>query len=95
VGFWTSHTILAEVRGKGISLRRLSLARGMAAHTLTSTLHKPNSKGEQIIAEFLGVPAHKLWPERYLPSGQRRRPQPRKNYSPARHFGAPIKGQSK
>jgi phytoene dehydrogenase-like protein len=42
--------------------------------------------GEEVIAEFIGVPAHKLWPSRYLPNGERRRPQPQANYRPRRRF---------
>ncbi len=84
---WSSHRILAEIRSRGISLRGLSLASGLGAQTLTSTLQKPNERGEKIIAKFLGVAAHELWPERYLPSGQRRQPQPKKNYHPQRRFG--------
>lgn len=88
--YWSSHRILAEVRSRGISLSRLGVQHGLKPQTLGSALQKPNSRAEEIIAGFLGVPAHHLWPERYLSTGQRRRPQPKANYRPRRRFHKPF-----
>jgi len=59
---WHHADIIAAVRKRGTNLSRLSLAHGKADSTLRSALHKPRSPSNRIIADFLGVPLHKLWP---------------------------------
>lgn len=84
--FWSANRIIAEIRARGISLRQLSLRSGLKEQTLTATIQKPNARGEAVIADFLGVPAHVLWPDRYAPNGHRHSPQPIRNYKPKPRF---------
>jgi Ner family transcriptional regulator len=42
---------------------------------LTKALYEPQPKGEQVIADFLGVALHELWPARWTIDGRRIRPR--------------------
>lgn len=43
--------------------------------TARNTVREPNRSGEVAISAALGIEPHKLWPSRYLPTGQRKSPQ--------------------
>lgn len=83
---WHPEDIKARIRRRGVGLvdldRKAGLCRRATAHALTM----PHANAEAAIAEFLGVPAHVIWPSRYHPDGRRKKPQPRANYKPAARF---------
>ncbi|TVP10575.1 hypothetical protein AYI87_17590 [Shewanella sp. KCT] len=62
---WHRQDILAEVRKACGSLTKLSKAHGLASNTLQNALDRKWPKGEQIIAEAIGVTAAEIWPSRY------------------------------
>jgi Ner family transcriptional regulator len=62
---WHRADIVAAVRKKGSNLRQLSVANGLAESTLRAALLKPSRPSCRIIATFIGVPMHVLWPDRF------------------------------
>ena len=62
---WHRADILAAVRKKHGSLAALSRAHGLSSGTLNNALLRPWTKGEEIIAEAIGVKAEQIWPSRY------------------------------
>ena len=76
---WHPADIKAAVEKTGWTLARLSAAAGLPAHACRHALHYPYHLAELAIAEAIGVPAPKIWPDRYGPDGEtlhppRRRP---------------------
>lgn len=71
VGGWHPELIKAQVRMRGTNLTQLGLAHGLHRTTLTKALYEPQPKGEQVIADFLGVALHELWPARWTIDGRR------------------------
>ena len=59
---WHPAQIVAAVRMKGSNLAQLGLANGKADSTLRAALLKPRRPSNKIIADFIGVPLHELWP---------------------------------
>ena len=75
--------IKAKLAIAGFSLTRLDELHQMSRGSAQRALNGPHMKGEKAIADALGEPAAKLWPERYDGlTGQRLSPQPRTNYTP-------------
>lgn len=70
---WDKHEIKAAIGRKGQTLKGLGLAYGVNPTLIRMTLNrsKPNTKADQAISDFLGVPLHVLWPERYDDRGHR------------------------
>lgn len=62
---WHRADVVAELKKSGWSVRQLSRQAGLCETTLYSALEKPYLKGERIIATALGIPAEKIWPQRY------------------------------
>ena len=62
---WHPELIKAEVRMRGTNLTKLAIENGMHRTALTKAIYEPLTKGEKIIADFLGVSLHELWPDRY------------------------------
>lgn len=62
---WPAAYIIAELRLRGWSLRKLSAAHGLGPTRLSDVFRQSFPKGEAIIAEVLGIPAFTLWPSRY------------------------------
>jgi Ner family transcriptional regulator len=58
--------IVALLRISGWTLRRLSVAHGLKATTLSDALRKPWPRGERIIAEAIGRSPESIWPSRYV-----------------------------
>jgi Ner family transcriptional regulator len=79
--------IKAAIRKKGATLASLGKKRGIDRRIMSIALTLPHRAAEEIIAEFLQVPAHEIWPSRYHPTGERLRPQPAINRQPAARFG--------
>lgn len=57
--------IVAALHKKGLSVKALSIESGLAPSTLSNALNRPWPKGEQIIAEALGMEPCDIWPSRY------------------------------
>ena len=68
---WDRHAIKAEIYRRGQTLVGLSRAHGLHPHDCGVALLRPYPKVDPVIAEFLGVPLHELWPDRYDRAGQR------------------------
>jgi len=68
---WHRAEIVCALRLRGWSLRRLSAEQGYKPGVLKGALDRPWPKGQQIIAEALGVDPASIWPSRYsTASGQ-------------------------
>ncbi|NKI75830.1 transcriptional regulator [Dickeya sp. CFBP 2040] len=63
---WHSSDIIARLHKRGTTLATVSRAAGLNSSTLGSALSRPWPKGEQLIAEALGVTAYEIWPSRYF-----------------------------
>ncbi|ELD8602514.1 helix-turn-helix domain-containing protein [Enterobacter roggenkampii] len=63
---WHRADIVAALHKQGWSLRRLSLHYGYkSAGALKNALDRPWPKGQQIIAEAIGIAPESIWPTRY------------------------------
>jgi len=62
---WHRTDIMAAIRKK-TTLAALSRENGLSSSTLMNALDRPWRKGELIIANKIGVPAHIIWPSRYF-----------------------------
>ncbi|XOV56320.1 helix-turn-helix transcriptional regulator (plasmid) [Pantoea sp. App145] len=62
---WHKEDIIAAVRKKKKSLAALSREYGLASGTLMNAINKPWPRGENIIADIIGIPASDIWPSRY------------------------------
>ncbi|WP_233117307.1 helix-turn-helix domain-containing protein [Aggregatibacter actinomycetemcomitans] len=60
-----NHEIRGELMKKGKSLSQLGIENGLAKTTVRNALDKPYPKGEQIIADALGLSPAEIWPSRY------------------------------
>jgi len=69
---WHAEDIKAAVRKKGRSLKALALGNGLSESACRASLCRPQPAADKVIAEFLGVPLFKLWPDRYGRNGERR-----------------------
>lgn len=74
---WHHADIVAAVRKKGSNLRQLSLANGLADSTLRAALIKPRRPACRIIATFIGVPMHVLWPDWFDADGNLKPSRPK------------------
>jgi lambda repressor-like predicted transcriptional regulator len=68
-------------------LSALALRNGYARNTLHCALYKPHPAANRVIARFLGVSLHELWPQWYAPDGGKRR-APNAQSSACRRGGA-------
>ena len=72
---WHQAYISAALKAKGTNLSALSEANGYSRNNLRNALYRSYPKAEKIIADFLSVPLHELWPDRWTADGQRIRPR--------------------
>lgn len=56
---------------------------GLPINTTANATHRPEPRGERVIADLLQVPAHVIWPSRYDATGNSHKPQPAASYTPA------------
>ncbi len=63
--------IKALIHKRGSTLRQISLEAGLCMDGGSIGLHRPIPTVNKAIAEFLGIPAHDLWPDWYDPEGNR------------------------
>lgn len=73
---WHPEDIKAEIRKRGTTLGALALSNGMHRDAISIALKVPHQQAEAVVARFLDVPAHELWPARYDAKGRRLQPQP-------------------
>ncbi|MFC5555239.1 helix-turn-helix domain-containing protein [Methylobacterium iners] len=64
---WDQQAVLAEIRRRGSSISDLSRANGLSRGTLYSAFYKRYPKGQLLIADFLGIRRHDIWPRWYGP----------------------------
>ncbi|HEX8224483.1 MAG TPA: helix-turn-helix transcriptional regulator [Allosphingosinicella sp.] len=83
---WHPEDIKAAVRKQGSTLAAIGRLAGMSRQSIALALVRPNEKGEDAIARYLGLKAQVIWPSRYHANGRRRRPQPAENYHPEPRF---------
>lgn len=76
---WHKEDIKAEIRKRGKTMSDLARENDMPESTVRNALNKPVKCAEQIIASFLNVPLHELWPKRWTEDGKRIRPRYAKN----------------
>ena len=79
---WTRDKVLAELAKAGWSLRRLALHHEIGPSTLQQVLYRPYPRGEQRIAEALGLEPKQIWPTRYDDNGEPNRPMGRPSFVP-------------
>ena len=91
---WDRHAIKAEIHRRGKTLTQLAIEGGADPSACRAALIRPyHSKGERIISDFLGIPRHVLWPDRYrADSGTSRRRRQRRAAQGGR---APARGRKK
>jgi len=66
-GIWDKFSIKAAVHRKGETLTSLGKKNGLAGGSLSVALNTRFPAGERAISDFLQVPLHELWPDRYTP----------------------------
>ncbi|HEY8214709.1 MAG TPA: helix-turn-helix domain-containing protein [Methylocystis sp.] len=62
---WSHQKILFAVRERGTTLMALGREAGYGRTTLHNSLAKRHPRAHAIIAKFLQVPRHELWPHWY------------------------------
>lgn len=65
---WDRHEIKAEIHRRGASLSGIELEYGLKPGACRTAMTRRSRAGEAAIADFLGVAAEELWPERYAPA---------------------------
>lgn len=68
---WDKHAIKAEIYRRGETLSGLALKNGLPEASIRVSLDRPFPKADPVIARFLGLPLHELWPDRYDAQGNR------------------------
>lgn len=67
---WHPADIVAALRKRGWSLRKLSMHHGLSPWTLKQAVSNPYPNGERLIAEAIGVKPWEIWPSRYDADGR-------------------------
>lgn len=68
-GGWHPERIKMAIRVRGTTLTKLATDNGMAESSVRVALIRPHSQADRVIARFLSVPLHVLWPSRYDEDG--------------------------
>lgn len=61
-GGWHRADIIAAIHKRGSSLAALGREHGYGDSTMRVALHAPRTPSNRIIAAYLGVSMHELWP---------------------------------
>ncbi|KIP18761.1 winged helix-turn-helix DNA-binding family protein [Burkholderia sp. MSHR3999] len=72
--------IKALIYKKGQTMSGIARTFGISESSVRNALIRPVLSGELAISEFVEVPPHKLWPERWTVDGRRIRPRYRHKY---------------
>lgn len=67
---WHPELIKATVRMRGESLSSLARKNGLQQDACRDALRTHRPEAEAVIAKYIQVPVHELWPDRY-PEGER------------------------
>jgi Ner family transcriptional regulator len=70
---WHAEDVKAAIRKKGLTLSALSKLHHYSDSYLRGTLIRRRPRGEEIIAQFLGVSPAEIWPDRYRADGPRKK----------------------
>ena len=71
---WHPEDIKAAVRKRGQTLAGLSRSAGLSEQMLNQCLfYRVSERGDLVIANFIELPPHHIWPSRYNPDGSRLR----------------------
>lgn len=69
---WHAEDIKAAVRKRGTTLAELARTAGLSKQVLSSCLQgRASENGDRVIADFLGLKPHEIWPSRYAKNGKR------------------------
>lgn len=64
--------IKAAIRKRGITLAELALRADVSKQAVSAALDRRSSERiDKVIAEFIGLKPHQIWPSRYNAKGQR------------------------
>lgn len=63
--------VLYLIRKRGWSLAQIAKGAGVSPQMLSVALRQPLISGEKAILDFLNVPGHEIWPDRYAKDGRR------------------------
>lgn len=80
---WHKEDIKAEIRKRGKTLKAVAEAYGVSASTVRNAVIHPSHSGEKVIADFLKVPLHELWPDRWDCNGVRKLSTRKRQFSQA------------
>jgi Ner family transcriptional regulator len=76
---WDKHAILAEVHRRGATLTSISRRAGLCDCAARTVLHGRHwRRAEKAIADFLGEPVERLFPDRYRGTASRRQSSARR-----------------
>lgn len=70
IAAWHPADTLAQIKKRGMNMTTLSAQYGIVPETLRTAMYKPSPMGEVVIAHFLGVHPHRIWPDRWTPDGK-------------------------
>lgn len=71
---WHPEDIKAAIRKTGTTLSELARDAGFSKQVLSACLtSRASERGDQIIAEAVGLKPHQIWPSRYRKNGERLR----------------------
>lgn len=62
---WDQHSILAELRRRGMTLGKLAEMNGLNPGSFRHVWKRTHRKAEAAIADFLGIAVEELFPTRY------------------------------
>lgn len=62
---WHPQDIMAAIRKRGSNLRQLGLGHGFTSTTMHACLTRRWPNAHLVIAQFLGVTRHEIWPQWY------------------------------
>ena len=62
---WHKEDIKAAIRKKGETMVSLAKKNDMPTANVRNALARPFPSGEKVISDFLEVPLHTLWPDRW------------------------------
>lgn len=79
---WHPADIRAALQKRGWSFVSVDIAHALPRGTASKATVYPHIRGEEAIAQVLGLHPRLVWPSRYAASGERLQPQPADNYKP-------------
>lgn len=68
---WHPADIKAAVAKRGVTLAELARRHGLHEAACAHALYQRHCQAEKVIAGFLGVPLHQIWPSRWYADGRR------------------------